>query len=201
MKLYNAQSGNTKRVRIFIAEKGVDIPRIDVELGKDTRTPEFRKLNSLGEVPVLELDDGRVITEVMAICRYLESQFPAPALMGEDAYDIAYIEMWNLRMQNHIFMPHGYYVRHSIDLFSDVIEQIPAFAESQKKSIPEKWRWLESEMADGRPFITGDTFTIADITGMATLMVADVFNFSIPEDCAHVHRWADAMRARESWNA
>ena len=87
MKLYNATSGNTKRVRIFIAEKGIEVPRVELELGVDTRAPDFRKLNSLGEVPVLELDDGRVISESIAICRYLEAVHPEPPLMGRDAFE------------------------------------------------------------------------------------------------------------------
>lgn len=87
MKLYNANAGNPKRVRIFIAEKGVDIPRVDLEAGSDTRTEEFRKINSLQELPVLELDDGSIITESVAICRYLEARFPEPPLMGRDAFD------------------------------------------------------------------------------------------------------------------
>jgi glutathione S-transferase len=76
MKLYNANAGNPKRVRMFIAEKGIDIPRVDLEAGTDTRTDEFRKINSLQELPVLELDDGNIITESVAICRYLEARFP-----------------------------------------------------------------------------------------------------------------------------
>ncbi len=201
MKLYNAISGNTKRVRIFLMEKGVEIPCVEMELGTDTRTAEFRKLNSLGELPVLELDDGRVITESAAICRYLESVFPDPPLMGLDAFEQAHIEMWSLRIHGQIFMTYGNYVRHTIALFGDTVDQVPQFAESQRRAVPEKWAWLDGEMSDGRRFIAGDTFTMADVHGMTALMLADVFKLPVPENCEFANRWAGNMRQRPSWQA
>jgi glutathione S-transferase len=201
MKLYNAISGNTKRVRIFIAEKCIDIPRVELDLGRDTRTPEFLKLNSLGQVPVLELDDGQVITESMAICRYLDLAFPETPLMGRDALEQARIEMWSQRIYNEIFLTIGLMVRHQIPLFADTLEQIPAFAESQRRVMPEKWKWLNEEMADGRAFIAGDTFSFADVQGMTALNLADIFDLNAPDDCIHVIKWATAMRRRTSWKA
>lgn len=104
MKLYDANAGNTKRVRILIAEKGIDIPREVLELGKDTRTPAFRKLNSLAELPVLMLDDGQVIAESLAICRFLESTFLDIPMMGESAAEQGHIEMWSQRIYSQLFM-------------------------------------------------------------------------------------------------
>ena len=201
MKLYNATSGNTKRVRIFIAEKGIEVPRVELELGVDTRAPEFRKLNSLGEVPVLELDDGRVISESIAICRYLEAVHPEPPLMGRDAFEQAQIEMWSQRIHGQIFMTYGFYVRHTLPLFADTVEQLAEFAETQRRAIPEKWRWLDSEMSDGRRFIAGDAFTMADVHGMTVLMIADGLNLPVPEACVNVQAWSNAMRERPSWQA
>ncbi|CAM2067115.1 Glutathione S-transferase family protein [Sulfidibacter corallicola] len=201
MKLYNANSGNTKRVRIFIAEKGIEIPRIELELGVGTRTAAFREINSLGEVPVLELDDGRIITESLAICRYLEAAYPEPPLMGRDAFEQGHIEMWSQRVFGQIFMTYGLLVRHSLSLFADVVDQVPEFAETQRKAIPEKWRWLDREMSDGRRFIAGDEFTMADVHGMTVLMIVDGIGHPIPEDCIHVNRWADTMRRRSSYAA
>ena len=201
MKLYNAMAGNTKRVRIFIAEKGINIPRVELKVGVDTRTPEFRKINSLGELPVLELDDGRVITESMAICRYLEAVFPDPPLLGTDAFEQGYIEMWSQRIHGQLFMTYGNFVRHSVSLFADVMEQVPQFAESERRAIPERWTWLDTEMSDGRPFIAGEAFTMADVQGMTVLMIADGMSLPIPERCEFVIRWASAMRERPSWEA
>lgn len=201
MRLYNANSGNTKRVRIFIAEKKINVPCIDLELGVDTRSPQFLKINALGEVPVLELDDGQIITESVAICRYLEAAFPDPCLMGRTPAEKGQIEMWNDRIFGQLFMTYGLFVRHSISLFANVVDQIPAFAESQKAAIPGKWSWLDSEMADGRSFIAGSAFSMADVQAMTVLWIADGLNLPIPEHCHHVKRWADAMRSRASWNA
>ncbi|WP_420414573.1 glutathione S-transferase family protein [Roseibium sp.] len=201
MKFYNAMSGNTKRVRIFLAEKDIDIPRIDLELGRDTRTAEYRKINSLGEVPALELDDGEVITESRAICRYLERQFPEHPLMGRTPAEEGKIAMWSDRIHGHLFMTYGLYVRHTLDLFDGVVDQVPEFARTMLKAIPEKWTWLDSEMSDGRPFIAGKTFSFADIEGMTTMMIADALDLGIPEACRHVHAWANAMRTRPSWQA
>lgn len=201
MRLYNAPSGNTKRVRIFIAEKAIDVPRVELELIKDTRTEDFRKLNSLGELPVLELDDGDILTESVAICRYLEAAFPAIPLMGTSAYEQGNIAMWQMRIHGQIFMTYGLMVRHTLSIFADIVDQVPEFARTQREAIPDKWRWLESEMSDGRKFIAGDGFSFADVEGMTVLMIADAMDVPIPEDCRFVRAWADGMRRRPSWHA
>ncbi len=201
MKLYNAPSGNTKRVCIFLAEKGADVPRVELKLGSDTRTPEFKELNSLGELPVLQLDDGRVITESFAICRYFEAVFPDPPLMGTDPIEQAQIEMWSQRIHAQLFLTYGNFVRHSIALFADVMEQVPAFADAQRRAIPDKWAWLDAEMSDGRSHIAGDRFSMADIHGMCVLMIADGLGLPVPPACKWANRWADAMRQRPSFAA
>ncbi|MCR9136524.1 MAG: glutathione S-transferase family protein [Alphaproteobacteria bacterium] len=201
MKLYDTQSGNTKRVRIFIAEKGIEIPRVQMELGADTRSREFQQLNTLGELPVLELDDGRMITESLAICRYLEAVYPDRPLMGTNPFEQGHIEMWSQRIYMQLFMTHGNFVRHSMDLFAAVMEQVPEFAAAQRRAIPDKWVWLDDEMSDGRAYIAGDTFTMADVQAMTVLMIADGLNMPIPGQCVHVNRWADAMRDRPSFHA
>lgn len=201
MKLYDANAGNAKRVRIFIAEKGIDLPREVLELGKDTREQTFKKRNSLGEVPLLELDDGRHISESLAICRYLDLAFPEHPLMGRDAFEQGHIEMWSQRIYHQLFLTIGLMVRHTLPLFADVVEQVPAFAEAQKRAMPQKWRWLDEEMADGRAFIAGDAFTFADVQGMTVLWLTDIFALNAPEDCKFARAWAAAMRQRPSWEA
>lgn len=200
MKLYNGFSPNGARVAVFLAEKDVTIPTADVSVLKgETRTPEFRKINSLGQVPVLELDDGTILTESVAICRYLESLYPKPSLFGEDALAQARIEMWNRRMERHIFDTAGNVGMHEMPLFADQIEQIPEYAASLRRRFAAKLSWLDAEMADGRPFIAGDTFSVADITGMAALMVCHFIEEKVPTDFEHVKAWEDRMRARPSW--
>jgi len=202
MKFYNAAAPNPRRVRIFLAEKGVEVPRQDLDLMKgESRTPEFLAKNSLAGTPILELDDGTVLTESVAICRYLESLYPEPPLMGRDALDAAKVEMWNRRMEIEIMSTLGNIVVHSIDFFADKVEQVPAYADAKRRMAARKWRWLESELADGRPFIAGDRFSIADISGMAALMIGDFIKVEIPASLTHVHKWSDAMRSRPCWSA
>ena len=202
MKFYNASAGNPRRVRIFIAEKGLDIPRVDIDFSnKDNQTPDFLKLNSLGEVPILELDDGTAISESTAICRYLEALYPEPALFGITPAEKAHIEMWDRRMEFHIFAVMSNIVRHENAFFADKIEQVAEYAETQRRYIHKKWAWLDSEMADGRPFIAGDTFSIADITAMAALMASDWLKVSPKPELKNLSRWSETVRGRESWSA
>ncbi|MDH3665523.1 MAG: glutathione S-transferase family protein [Paracoccaceae bacterium] len=200
MKLYDAMTPNSLRVNVFLAEKGIEVARekIDVMQG-GTRTPAFLAKNSLGELPVLELDDGRILTESVAICRYFEALHPKPSLLGEDAVKAAMVEMWNRRIEFHIFGPIGDMGRHTLAFFADRLEQIPAYAASQKPLFAENWAWLDPEMCDRRPFIAGEAFTIADITGMAAIFVSDITGTPPPGGCDHAGAWAERMRARESF--
>ena len=201
MKLYDAMTPNSLRVQVFLAEKGIDLPRekIDV-LGGGTRTPDFLKINSLGELPVLELDNGRFLTESVAICRYLEALHPEPSLFGETAEDQARIEMWNWRVELHLFAAIGNMAQHSFEFFADKVEQMSDYAASQFRRFERVWAWLDAEMSDGRPFVAGDEFSVADITGMAALFVCDVAQKDTPRDAIHARRWEDAMRARPSFS-
>lgn len=201
MKFYDADAGNTRRVRILIMEKSISIPTQHLILGTDTRAPWFKKLNSLCEVPVLELDDGSVITDSIAICRYLDRTFPDNCLTGGTVLEQAKIEMWSQRIFLEIFLPVGLIVRHTLPLFADKVEQVPEFAETQKRELPKKWHWLDQEISDGRPFLTGEKFTFADIQGMTALKLTDLFDLSPPENFEFVSSWADRLRQRPSWEA
>lgn len=198
MKLYIGLSPNGLRVSAFMQEKGIEIPTeaVDVMQG-EARAEAHLARNSLGEIPVLELDDGSYLSESIAICRYLESLYPEPALMGGNAEDCAKIEMWNRRMEQQIMGPCAQYGLHVIPMFAEKIEQIPEYAESQKRLFARKWAWLDTELADGREFVAGDQFTVADITGMAALMICGFLDgLDIPEQLSNVQRWAASMRER-----
>ncbi len=200
MKLYDSMTPNTLRVQVFLAEKGIEVPRHKINvLGGDTRTPEFLQINPLGEIPVLELDGGEILCESVAICRYFEALHPEPRLFGESAFEQANIEMWNRRVEFHIFGPIGDSARHTLAFFADKVEQVPDYAASQVRRFDENWAWFDKEMSDGRPFIAGDSFSIADITGMAALMVCDISDKALPSDFKHAKRWEEAMRARPSF--
>ena len=202
MKLYVAPGPNSYRVRIFMAEKGIKLPMVELDYGKrEHKSPEFLKLNSLGQVPVLVLDDGTVITESVAICRLLEDLHPAPPLFGADAKSKGLIEMWNRRIEQEVFGTIGNVTLHTNEFFKERVIQVPAFAEAQRKMIPGKWAWLDREMSDGRPFLAGDQFSIADISGMVTLWLSEVFSYEVPSNLAHVQAWNERLRQRPSWNA
>jgi glutathione S-transferase len=200
MKLYDAMTPNTLRVQVFLAEKGIDVPREPVDLmAGGGRTPAFLAINPLGEVPVLELDDGTILTESVAICRYLESLHPDPSLFGADRLAQARIEMWNRRMELHFFDAMGGVARHSLPFFADTVDQIPAYAESQLRRFDRVCGWLDEAMADDRPYVAGDAFSVADITGMATLLGMDFCEKRIDPRFARLKRWEAAMRARPSF--
>src|SRR5262245_50727625 len=137
MKLYQGIGPNSFRVRIFMTEKGIELPRVQVDLIKgEHRSREFRELNSLAQIPVLMLDDGTVTTESVAICRYLEEIHPEPPLFGTDAADRAKIEMWNRPAELEIFGTVGSVPLHTEPLFKERLVQFPAFAETQRQAVP-----------------------------------------------------------------
>ncbi len=200
MKLYTDRAPNPFRVTMFIYEKGIALPTEDMDImSGDTRTPGFKSRNSLHELPVLELEDGTCLTESVAICRYLEALNPEPALMGQSPLEEAQVEMWNRRMELHIFNPTGDYGRHVIPYFADKIEQFPDYAASLTRRLNQKWAWLDQELSDGRSYVCNDQFSIADITGMAALFVQSFLDLSIPDGLTHAKRWQAAVQSRDSW--
>lgn len=202
IKLHQGDGPNSYRVRIFLAEKGLEVPLVRIDFGEmEHRAPEFLKLNSLGQIPVLELDDGTVITESVAICRYFEALHPTPPLFGANAVEQGKVEMWNRRVEIEIFGTIGNVALHTAELFKHRLTQFPAFAETQRALVPRKWEWLDREMADGRPFIAGDKFSVADITGMTVSWLGEFFGMPIPNGLPNVGRWNERVRARPSWNA
>ena len=185
-----------------MAEKGIDLPRVEVDIIKgEHRTPAFKSMNSLGQIPVLRLADGSVITESVAICRFLEEAVPQPPLFGRDAVSKGKVELWNRRVELEIFGTIGSVALHTDEMFKDRLTQFPAFAETQRDAVPGKWAWLDREMADGRRFIAGDAFSVADITAGVAGWLGDFFGMEIPGDLTNVRRWNDRVRARPSWDA
>ena len=203
MKLYSYEKApNPLRVHVFLAEKDIDIPIEHVNiLDGDTRAPDFREVNSLGEVPVLELDDGTRITESVAICRYLEALHPEPSLMGSTPKEIAEIDMWTRRMEQQVMAPISDFALHTFQVFADKIEQLPAYAETQLRLQAKRWAWLDNELSDGRSFVCGGRFSVADITGMAALRICDFAEQSVPDDLLNVKRWEAAVRARPAFQS
>jgi len=201
-RLYCGDGPNSYRVRIFMAEKGVDLPRVVVDFQKgEHKSPQFLKLNSLGQIPVLVVEDGTVITESVAICRYLEELHPEPPLFGVGPVGRARVEMWNRRAEHVVMGTVGDYALHTLEFFKDRLPQHPAFGEAQKLNAPKKWEWLDREISDGRAFLAGDEFSIADITAAVAAWLGEVFKIERPSSLANVNRWLQRVRSRPSWNA
>ena len=203
MRLHCGIGPNSYRVRIFMAEKGIDVPRVDVDLTKaEHKSPDFLKLNSLGQIPVLELDDGSVITESVAICRYIEELHPTPALFGGDAGRVAPGSRCGTAASSSRCSARSAISRSIRTRCSrSGLSQFPAFAETQREAVPGKWAWLDRELSDGRAFLAGDQFSIADITGGVAAWLGGFFAPEIPASLANVHRWLGRVHERPSWSA
>ena len=199
MKLYTSKvAPNPRRVHIFLAEKGVEIEMVEIDLGKSQNLdPDFVARNPLGRVPVLELDDGAYLAESMAICRYFEETHPEPPLMGTDARDRAMVEMWNRRMEFEIMTQVSGCFRHTHSYWEGRIPQIAEYGELCRKTVLERMAWLDGELAD-REFIAGDRFTVADITAFTAISLGRIPKIRIAEELTNLQRWFDAVRARPS---
>ncbi len=203
MKLHEAATApNCRRVRIFLAEKGIEVPVVPVDLGKaENRGKPFRKKNPMGRVPVLELDDGTFIAESVAICRYFEQLQPEPALMGgSDPEEAARIEMWQRRMELEIALPIMQVFRNTHPYFADRIDQYADYGEGQRSHATKRLEWLDRELAD-REFVAGDAYSIADITAQIGIDFGRVTKFKVTEETPNLLRWHQAVSARPSAKA
>jgi glutathione S-transferase len=203
MKIYDfPMAPNPRRVRIFLAEKNVDIVYVHVDITKgENRTAAFMEKNPLGGLPVLEFDDGTYLTESVAICRYFEGLYPSPTLMGTDPRDAAFVEMWNRRMELEVFHPIANFLQHTHPMFKDRIKQLPEFAEARRGHGLQRLEWLDSILAQ-RQFVAGENYTIADITAQVGIDIgAALGGFTLPVGARHLKRWHDAVSSRPSAKA
>ncbi len=202
MKLYEyTMAPNPRRVRIFLAEKGIQVPYEQVDIGKgENRTPEFLAMNPMGRVPVLELDDGTYLAESVAICRYFEEQQPEPPLLGTDAKDRARVEMWQRRMEFGLFEQITGCFRNTHDYFKGRITQVREYGEVCKAAAIQRLEWLDGVLAD-REFIAGDRYTIADITAPVGIDFGRVTGIAIAPDQKNLARWHAAVSERPSAKA
>jgi glutathione S-transferase len=197
----SATAPNPRRVRIFLAEKGITVPTAQVDLAKrENRTPEYLAKNPLGGVPVLELDDGTCIAESVAICRYFEELQPEPPLMGTGARERALVEMWQRRMELEVAQCVFHCFQNTHPFFAGRIEQVPAYGEVAKKKLIARLGWLDGELAQ-RPFVAGDRYTIADITAQVGIDFARVIGVRIAPEHKHLARWHAEVSARPSAKA
>lgn len=193
---------NPRRVRIFLAEKGLQVPFEELDLMKGAlTTPEFVKLNWFQRVPVLILDDGTPIAETMAICRYVEETQPEPALLGKGALGRAMVEMWNRRMELGLFLSVAQAFRHLHPAMGHLeVPQVPAWGEANKPKALEIIHFVDQELAT-RPFIAGNEFSVADITALVAVDFMKAARIQRPPELKNLQRWHQEVSARPSAKA
>ena len=202
MKLHDsAMAPNPRIVRIYLAEKGIDVPKVQVDIAKaENRQPPYLAKNPMGGVPMLELDDGTCLAETIAICRYFEEQQPEPPLFGTDPQDKAVVEMWRRRMELEIAHPIMQTFRNTHEFFKGRIPQVAEWGEVMREAANKRLEWLDSVLAD-REWVAGERFTIADITAMVGIDFGRVSGIRITDDQTNLARWHAAAAARPSAKA
>jgi glutathione S-transferase len=204
MKLYDTERApNPRRVRMFLAEKGVldKVEIVSLDLGKgENLTPEFRAVNPMAKVPALALDDGNVITETATINRYLDEVFPSPSLCGETPLERAQIDMWDRRIELTGFFAIAFAFRHISGFFADRETVIKEWGEVNVKNAEKWFAFLDKHFAKNT-YVVGDKFTVADITTVCAIDFAKVISLRISPEQTHLQRWYDEMRARPSYAA
>jgi glutathione S-transferase len=203
MKLYDATfAPNPRRVRWVMAEKAIgDLEIVGLDLMKgEHKQPAYLEKAGLPQLPALELDDGEMITESVAICRYLESRYPEPNLFGRTPEETAVIEMWTRRAEFLAATPLMLWVRHSAAPLAVLETQNPVVAEHEKAAGLRGLKVLDRRLAD-REWLAAERITIADIVAFIGMDFARLVRFRPPEELGNLTRWADAMRARPAAKA
>jgi len=203
MKLYDGgRAPNPRRVRIFLAEKGINVAAEQVDLGGlQQRSEAFTAINPMQRVPALVLDDGTVITESIAICRYFEAQHPDPPLFGRGALQSALVEMWNRRVEFHLFIPVSNIFRHLHPAMKEMESpQVAEWGEANKPRALSFLQFLDGELKS-RSFVAGNDYTVADITAAISVDFMRVSKMVVPDTLTHLKRWYAAVSERPSYKA
>ena len=203
MKLYTSIGPNPRVVRMFIAEKGIEVPLVQVDLMKgENRLEPHLSRNPAGQTPALELDDGSFLTEITAICEYFEEAHPNPPLIGSTPEERAKARMWTRRIDINIIEPltNGFRFSEGLPLFQSRVKCIPQAADDLKAIAQERLTWLDGLIAD-RPFIAGDKLTLADILLFCFLEFGASVGQPIQTSNKNVAALIDRMRQRPSASA
>ena len=203
MLLYDSlnPAPNPRRVRIFAAEKGIELSSKEVSIPRrEQKAPDYVAKNPRGQTPILELDDGTVIAESVAIMRYLEAEQPDPPLFGTTAREIAEIEMWNRRVEM-ILMPAIAAVWVHTHPFTAALPGRNAeWGESNRPRVVEGMRFFDGSL-EGREYLAGSAFSAADILLLTTVDFAKFIGLEMPSECANLLRWHERVSARPSASA
>ena len=206
MKLHDCQMApNPRRVRIFLAEKGLEVEKVEHSiLGGETCGEEYLKINPWGTVPALELDDGTMIREAPAIFRFIEAQHPEPNLIGADPKEAAEIESWERFAELNGMGAIGEFFRNQTEALAGrglpgptSLDLIPALVERGKARAGWFYQQINEQLGK-REYLGRDSYSIADITAQCAIDFGTAVSLGIPDDCANVARWYEAVSARPS---
>jgi glutathione S-transferase len=200
MKLFNEENPapNPRRVRMFMAEKGISIPLVHVPMrDRAHKSPEFVAKNSLGQLPVLELDDGRLLSESVSICRYLEELHPTPSLFGQDAWERACVDMWTRRIEFALMNPIAAVWINTHRYTARLGTQYKDYGEAMRERTMQRLRWFNDELS-GREFVAIDRYSMADIIALTTVDFAKWIGIQPPTDLTHFQAWHARVSARPS---
>ncbi|HUD60590.1 MAG TPA: glutathione S-transferase family protein [Acetobacteraceae bacterium] len=203
MRLYNSIGPNPKVVRMLMAEKGIEFPRVEVDIrGGENRREPFLAKNPSGQCPALELDDGTIIAEITAICEYLDEKYPGPSLIGSTPEQRAETRMWTRRIDLNIAEPmaNGFRYTDGLKMFQDRIHCIPAAGEDLKQIAQQHLTWLDGLMA-GKQFVCGERLTLADILLFGFVDFFNGMRQPINQDNKNIVAWHARMKARPSAEA
>ncbi len=202
MLLYDTKTAPTpRRVRIFLAEKGIEVPTKQIDLQKgENLSPEMRAKNPLGKIPVLELDDGTCISESDAICTYFEELHPENPLLGTTPFEKAQIQQWARQVEFGLFMQVGMCFQHSTGYFKDRMTPVPEFGKEAGKNAAKFLKLLERRLADNT-YICGESFSLPDIIALCAIDFARVIDIRIPAEFTNLQRWYESVSSRPSAKA
>jgi glutathione S-transferase len=195
-----APAPNPRRVRIFMAEKGIALPTEQVDIMAGAQFREHAARVGTHHVPALQLEDGRYLTESVAICRYLEALVPEPNLMGRDPLEAAEIEMWHRRVEFQLMAPVAAVLRHGNPKMAVMEDQCPEWAEANKPRVAKALEWLDDRLR-ASPHVAGDRFTVADIAAVVAVDFLRPVRISVPEALTALVDWRQRMAARPSMTA
>lgn len=199
MRLYDTHTAPTpRRVRMFIAEKGLSIPieQVDIMAGENL-SDAMRAKNPMGKIPILELDDGTCISESTAICTYLEALYPEPSLFGQSALERGVIMQWQQRAELYLFNQVGMCFQHTSGAFKDRMTPVPDYGREAGINASKFMHLLNKHLAINT-YLAGEAYSIADITAFCAVEFARVVKIRVQPEQVHLFRWLEAMRARPS---
>ena len=203
MKLYNSIGPNPRTVRIFMAEKGIDLPKVELDLrAGENRQPPYLAKNPSGQSPALEMDNGQILAEITAICEYLDEKKPGNSLIGNTPEERAETRMWVRRIDLNILEPmtNGFRYAEGLKMFQNRVHCIPQAAADLKATAQEKLKWLDGLM-EGRQWVCGNRLTLADVILFAFVDFFAGLGQPINPDYKNIVAWHARMKARPSASA